>query len=975
VVDGRYEVTEQLGQGGMGTVYGAKHLMMGRQVALKVLNPELCQKKETIGRFKREIMALGQFQHRNVVRLFDAGTDPLGRLYMAMEFVAGINLRDVIRDESPLPFPRAARILEQLLAGVSEGHKRHIVHRDLKSENVLLSRDEHGDESVKILDFGVAKVLESGNEEALGSGEGTEVFRTMDRVALGTPQYMSPEQAAGEGELDHRSDIYSLGVLAYELFTGVLPFEAETPLGFIGKHIVDPPRTFDEAAPDVELPPLVEPFVLKALEKDRDERYQSAKEMLDALKVLSRPPGETADSDTGNLPDPYPSEWGPVQSDDVGFKLSRSDETPAAVDTAEANKGSDSLTARQASLARHVKLQRLKVLTLVLLVVVCLLGVSLGVRLSLAPGDPQLVLAELRGELDAAIAAGELDRARELLSGHEGEPFDAQRARLERIRELATDLRERRDQLSEAQAAFEAAVESGALTPAEEAAAHIDERVEQVDGLRAQLEQAGALALAGPPPVIDREALQAALTPLREGDELGQKLVHADKLRRSGDLYGAVGALEAALELAEGPRKGRVEGLLSEVRHELLRDQAEQALRRDVPDYEEAMARLEQALALRDDGAARERLEQVRREASNQRQYKARRIANEAVTRADEALARAGFAEARRQLDEAQQALGAGELEDAWDLPGRLAALEAQEASYPAYQALGTLGEEASAASLQSGITSRQAYVETHPRGYRVDEVRDSLPELEARRAAAETREAKARLAASLDQARDALRAAEFDRAATLAREVQTQAEELGHDELTRAALALQRRVQARENLSEALGGFVRLSMDSDPNLPKAFPTGRGDHPVRGVSYDDARAYCAWLSSKLDATVRLPTEAEWARAASGGDERAYPWGDDEDVDTRAEVQSQAPAEVGSQLSGGRSPDGLLHMAGNVAEWVDTAPDGLPEQRLLKGGSYRAFTPQEVRIDARQTDELDARDETYGFRVVIEPPQD
>ena len=288
VVNGRYRILGQLGEGGMGVVYRAEHLRLAKTIAVKVLHPSLAKTEESIARFQREVLAMAQFTHRNVVRILDAGRTEDGRPYMAMELVEGHDLAHALELSERLPPARAVAVLRQVLRAVGEGHAKGIVHRDLKPENVLLATGPAGEEVVKVMDFGIAKILEAdgagaGNQSATG-------FRTVERVVLGTPEYMSPEQASG-APVDSRSDLYSLGVIAYELLLGRLPFDADSPVGFIGKHIVDPPLSFDEALPGHGLSPALESFVLKALEKDPQERFQTADEMLRALEEAA--PGES----------------------------------------------------------------------------------------------------------------------------------------------------------------------------------------------------------------------------------------------------------------------------------------------------------------------------------------------------------------------------------------------------------------------------------------------------------------------------------------------------------------------------------------------------------------------------------------------------------------------------------------------------------------------------------------------------------
>ncbi|RMG15138.1 MAG: serine/threonine protein kinase, partial [Planctomycetota bacterium] len=275
----RYRILAKVGEGGMGTVYKAEHCLMEKIVALKVLHPALVSNRGSLDRFRQEIRAASRFQHKNVVQIYDAGEGEGGIFYMAMEFAAGDTLEEVIRREGALTIDRALAYFRQTLRAVAEAHKKRIIHRDLKSGNLILTRGKDGLPLVKVMDFGIAKIAFD-EQEALGAGPG--LYRTQEGIVTGTPQYMSPEQASGE-RVDHRSDLYSLGVILFEMLTGELPFRSDTPMGYLGKHIVEPPPRPSSLRPD--LPPVLDEVVLRLLEKSPDDRYQSADQVLADLDV------------------------------------------------------------------------------------------------------------------------------------------------------------------------------------------------------------------------------------------------------------------------------------------------------------------------------------------------------------------------------------------------------------------------------------------------------------------------------------------------------------------------------------------------------------------------------------------------------------------------------------------------------------------------------------------------------------------
>jgi serine/threonine-protein kinase len=233
LIGGRYLVTRVIGEGGMGVVYEAEQKMGAhtRKVAIKTLLPTLSRDHTVVSRFYRECGVVAQLEHPNTIRLYDFGETPDQRLYIAMEFVKGEPLTALIA-RGPIPTERARQILKQVCGALAEAHHLGIVHRDLKPDNIILSRRAGEDDFVKVLDFGIAKTT--------GDTSG-ETKLTQQGVVLGTPPYMSPEQLAGK-ELDARSDIYSLAIIAYEMVTGRLPFEGETPWQWATQHMtVQPP--------------------------------------------------------------------------------------------------------------------------------------------------------------------------------------------------------------------------------------------------------------------------------------------------------------------------------------------------------------------------------------------------------------------------------------------------------------------------------------------------------------------------------------------------------------------------------------------------------------------------------------------------------------------------------------------------------------------------------------------------------------
>ena len=269
VLGERYEILSPLGKGGMGMVYKAHDRELEETVAIKVLRAEFAKTPEMARRFRHEIKLARKVTHRNVCRIHDFGEDG-GVFYISMEFVEGTDLKQLIRDRGGfLPPEEAFDVAIQVADGLQAIHDVGIVHRDLKAANIM--RDQRG--FVRLMDFGIAKI--TGADRSSGGGI------TSTGQIMGTPEYMSPEQCEGQ-KIDHRSDIYALGVVVYEIFTGQVPFRGDTPVATLFKHIQDPVPLEGPVAAHIPLPAV--PALRKALAKNRAERFASAKDMGAALR-------------------------------------------------------------------------------------------------------------------------------------------------------------------------------------------------------------------------------------------------------------------------------------------------------------------------------------------------------------------------------------------------------------------------------------------------------------------------------------------------------------------------------------------------------------------------------------------------------------------------------------------------------------------------------------------------------------------
>jgi len=276
---GQFRILERIGRGGMGEVYKAEQPAMDRMVAIKILHEKLAARPDLVSRFRREARAMSRLSHPNTVRVFLYGQlENTGQLYIAMEYLEGMDLARITRRDGPMDAIRASKIIIQVLGALEEAHGVGVIHRDLKPENILLTTQGGIADFPKVLDFGLAKIKEQ--HPRPGS-----LVLTREGMVFGTPEFMSPEQARGE-TLDGRSDIYSMGVIFYEMLTARLPFPRCKPMEYISHHINTPPIPVTERRPELDMPKELDPIMAKALEKERDDRYASAKDFAQALQTI-----------------------------------------------------------------------------------------------------------------------------------------------------------------------------------------------------------------------------------------------------------------------------------------------------------------------------------------------------------------------------------------------------------------------------------------------------------------------------------------------------------------------------------------------------------------------------------------------------------------------------------------------------------------------------------------------------------------
>lgn len=288
ILAGKYRVEAHIGSGGMSVVYKARDQVLGRDVAIKMLSASRVSDEKSVRRFHQEGTAVGRLNHQNIVSVFDVGLTESGEPFLVMDFASGKMLTDLVSFSGRCSASRALRLIDEVLDALIHAHEKGVVHRDLKPSNIIVSNPGESNETVKVFDFGIAKLMtgdEANNSELTQTGE-----------IFGSPLYMSPEQCLGKA-LDGRSDIYSVGCILFELLVGHPPHQAETSVETIIKHVQETAPSLSEAFPGEKFPPGLEQLVEKALDKDPAKRFQSAREMKQAIAALNVESGTTQQSE------------------------------------------------------------------------------------------------------------------------------------------------------------------------------------------------------------------------------------------------------------------------------------------------------------------------------------------------------------------------------------------------------------------------------------------------------------------------------------------------------------------------------------------------------------------------------------------------------------------------------------------------------------------------------------------------------
>jgi len=275
LLDKRYRIIRLLGEGGMGSVHLAEHVGLNKRVAVKFLHLELAGQEDVVKRFEQEARVAASIRHKNIIEVYDVGLSADGDPFLVMEYLEGESLSSLMKRTGPMDVGAACAVMEPTLLALAAANRQGIIHRDLKPENIFLAHSPDEPPVVKIIDFGLSKITTSSPDMSC----------TQTGSILGTPAYMSPEQARGGPNIDHRTDLYSMGTILFELLTGALPYAGQNFTEFFANLLTEEPRSPSDIYP--AFPMEAEPILRKALRKNPDERFQSATEMLEALKTLS----------------------------------------------------------------------------------------------------------------------------------------------------------------------------------------------------------------------------------------------------------------------------------------------------------------------------------------------------------------------------------------------------------------------------------------------------------------------------------------------------------------------------------------------------------------------------------------------------------------------------------------------------------------------------------------------------------------
>jgi formylglycine-generating enzyme required for sulfatase activity len=921
------------------------------------------------------------------VQLFDAGEAEEDILFMALELVEGQSLADILKTEGALPLDRVVSITRQVLAGIAEAHKRKIIHRDLKTENILIIRGEGEKEVAKIADFGVAKFLES---ERKG---GTEGFKTQEGWVMGTPQYMSPEQAAGE-EIDGRSDLYSLGVIMYEMLLGTLPYKALTPMQYLEKHITEPPPPFQTMRPDLSIPQGMERIVMKALEKNKHSRYQSAEEFLYELdsKITVMVLGDQA----GDLAlAPVPSGGSLLRRKLIHFR----------------GYVEDKVTAKPIHTALIVgALAFLIAFAIIFLVTRRKKESAMDSRIGAVLSQVRIALNEEKN----------YDKALELLL-----PLKEQYPNHQEVLQLIARAQleqKKRESLHLSELQYKDKIRKG------------DAALVGNDFGKAEAFYLQARAMLDTPEVMHKLAeLRIKKQQFLNEEGYRRFLKQGDEAKARHDYEEAVRKYRKAREKKFSEELG---WKLYEAEHHLLAQKADRALKEG--NLADAIRLYREALKKYDSKETEEKLEKAKRKhrkllSINEREEQYRRLLEEGRSLERVKDFQSALGKYRDANHYAESSVEVRELIER--VKYRIAGQFAYEESAKAAERL-LLGTRKSSENIGQAIKAYEEYLQKFPKGDFIEEAKAKIAHLKAELE-------KCRRIEDLSKKKlEKMRRKKFKELLAKVREHEEKGEIEAAEEVLRVLRHYYAKGKEVQHVDRELKRIQALYR-AIPEIPEGFvsvasgkfilggdiegignprreaylsqyyigkyevtnrqyaefcktaghpppphwsggliPRGKADHPVAQVSFSDAVAYCRWLSQKYPGLFfRLPTEAEWEKAARGARGNRWPWGNEFSVtrcNTMGRWKTKTPDTLpATDVPEGASPYGLHHAAGNVWEWTrDTYQNyktGEKDEtkKIIKGGGYLSSGEQSVRCAFRSAVRPLEKLPDLGFRCVLE----
>ena len=978
VLDSRYQLDRRLGQGGMGIVYQGRHIFLKTTFAIKVILPDLVGNDPMlVTRFRQEAMVAARMRHPNLVNVTDFGVVH-GMPYLVMELITGRSLQDLISREGRLPPQKALKIIEAVCAGVGSAHRQGVIHRDLKPLNIMIAQGVPINEGVKVLDFGLAKI-KSG--ELLGSFVAAQTTGLM-----GSPSYMAPELWSDE-EPDARTDVYSLGIILFQMLSGEVPFRGGTVPSIMKKHLTEPPPSFTEQG--VVVPAEVEAVVTRALSKSRSHRYETVEDFAADFSMAVAAIPETLDRTLPqfrggfDLTMPFPQATSEQtlaerqrRVEDEAEKLAREfEEAQRRAD--EARQRAEEAAQRKA--AEEAARKRAE---------------EEAERKRREEEEARLRAEEARRkqqEEEAARRLAEEEAERERLAQIARQRAEEQAARrrdaeeAERLAREITQVQRRAEEArlraeeearrrTEEEAGRHRAEEEARKLTAElaEAKRRAEEAKQRADEEALNRAQAEAERLTQDQEVARQRAEEETLKRKHEEEERQRALSEADRLARE---------IAEAQRRAEEARKRAEEEAERRAAEEAARRKAEEEARRLAAEVQEAQRRVEEA---------RNRVEEARLQAEAESRKHQEELAAAAqrlqsqptIPPAEAGAAVAGAGPAAHISVPPNQLQGMAVGSEATVIGQHHPSLPP---SFQTHASFGNIPDTQTngrkKAYVIAGIAALILVVGLVGGGLLLWNITGKTTSSSVASKPSPSNPAESTKPAAEPQmiriagGRFQMGRSDIDVNSTKPYELN----QYPAHQATVSGFSIDRTEVSNAEYLE----FINETKHAPPSYwnDRKPPAGQEQWPVTNVTLNDAIAFAQWRSKRDTATYRLPTEEEWEYAARNGAQgNLYPWGN-EWRDGCANINSNAPRPVGSYADCA-STTGVLDLIGNVWEWTSTkaAPypgaDRLPreirqEGQIIRGGSYREdFNgPDAITATRRSVVPVTAQEADIGFRLV------